>query len=77
MGPEACLGSTVELVLEVWVRVSQLRGHESRRADPASKDGSIEWPSQNSAGELSLVVRIRERQCADQVGCHSGSDPGL
>jgi hypothetical protein len=31
-----CLGSTVELPLEVWVEGSQPQGHETRRADPTS-----------------------------------------
>lgn len=33
--------------------------------------------SQNSAGELALVVQIRESQYADQFSYYSGPDPGL
>ena len=40
-------------------------------------DGSIGWPSQSSAGELTLVVWIRERWRDDQLSFHPGPDSGL
>lgn len=54
----------VELAL-VEVRQGSLPlRQESRRVDPASC--SIGWPNCRSAGELSLVVRIKESQQANQ-----------
>ena len=35
------------------------------------------WPSQSSAEELSLVMQVRERPCADQLNNHPDPDPGL
>lgn len=69
-GPRTYLGRIVKLTLGAWVRISQPRGHEHRRA----VDGSIEWPSRSSDGELALMVRIRESQCADQFSCCLGPD---
>ena len=53
------LGSTVELALRAWVQVSQ---QEDKRARELTllPDGSFGWLSQKSAGELILVVQIRE-----------------
>lgn len=52
----------MELVLEVWVQVSQSQGHESKRVNIASCNGGMGWPRQGSAGELTLVVLIRDSQ---------------
>lgn len=40
-------------------------------------DGGTGCPRQNSAGELVLVVWVRESLRADQLSCHPGPDPGL
>ena len=46
------LGSTVRLGLEAWEQASWPQRHGNRRADPTF---CIVWPSQSSAGELTLA----------------------
>ena len=38
---------------------------------------SIEWATWGSAGELTLVVRVRESPWANQLTYHPGPGPGL
>ena len=55
-------------------------GSEGMRAGEMTlppTDGGIGWPSQSSAGELALVVQIRESRCTGQLSYNPGPDPGL
>lgn len=56
---------------------SNAAGSESRRASPKGikADGRLRGLTRASAGELSLVVWIRERRQADPLSYHTG--PGL
>jgi hypothetical protein len=71
----------MELALEEGVQVSQTKdmraGGLSLTSDRKSDDGSTGWPTQSSAGELTLVVQIRDSQQADQLSYHPGPDQGL
>ena len=59
MAPVLHLGSTVELALEVWVQVKSPKDVRAGQILPPA-NGSIGWPSPSSAGELTLVVLIKE-----------------
>jgi hypothetical protein len=77
VGPTPWMGSTVELAPEAQVQVSQSQGCESRRVTLPPADGSFQWPSWSSAGELILVIWLRESLHADQLSYHPCTDPGL
>lgn len=74
--PLPWLGSIVELALKAWCPMSQIQGNGNRRADllPMVTLGGLLW---GSAGELALVVPIRESKQADCLSYHPGPDPGL
>lgn len=53
-------GNTIELALVERTKVGWPQGREHWRAGPASCHGSIKWPGWGHAGELALVVWVRE-----------------
>jgi hypothetical protein len=57
-----------------WADFKDVRAEE---LDLFPADGSTGWSSWSSAGELTLVVQIRQSQCIDQLSYHPGPDPGL
>lgn len=52
--------------------VNQPKIMKAREVPLPPSDGRIGWPSQKSAGGLTLVVQIRERQQADQLSTRPG-----
>ena len=69
--------ATVELALEVWVTLRCPGGMRRGELPLPPADGSIGWPSQSSAGELALVVQIKESRWDDQFSYHLGPVPEL
>ena len=71
-GPAPLLGNTVELVLEAWMCLS-----EPLPLPLPPANGNTGWLSWSSAGELALVVQMRERQRGEQLSEHPGPAPQL
>lgn len=58
----------------MWVSGSE--GKRSGELSLPPAQGSTGWPTQSSAGELSLVVRVRGIQQADQLRYHQAQIQG-
>lgn len=70
----------MEVALEEWAQINCPEGVRARELTLPPADGwhgDIDWPSQNSVGEFTLVVWVRESRQADQLSYHPGPDPGL
>lgn len=65
----------MELALEVQVHMSQPQGMRAGKLTLLPAHGGIGVLSQSSAGEITLVLQIRESRYTDRVGYHSGPDP--
>ena len=63
--------------LEVWVKMSLPGGMRIGELTLPPANGSVGWTIQSSAGELALMVQIRESWWADQLSYHPGPDLGL
>lgn len=67
VGPAPRLGSTVEQALEGWVLAEGMcelaEGMSTGELTLPAADGGVGWPRQSCAGELALVVQMRELEC--------------